>query len=272
MRGTSFDERGVDVLDRDLGEFRRHPEFRVAGSHLVLEGRRFGHRPGAHAEPHGATLHVDDRMVPVLPRRRGGQTDNILGLHLPHHLFERESGYVVAFVDDHLAVLSDEVLHFVFSIQALDDGDVYATCPVHFAAADMPDRFGRQIQEHPKALLPLIEQLLPVNHDQSVDLAFRDQPCRNGGLPERRRSAEDAFVVSGDLRDGFLLERPKLTLELRFNRRARVPFVPNFGPDLVRLEKSQRLRQTSTRHGDVLGNSWPHAITRGLSYVESRIA
>jgi hypothetical protein len=159
---------------------------------------------------------------------------------------------MVTFIDDHLAVLSNEVLHLVFSVEALDDGDVYATRPVHFATADMPDRLGRQIQEHPEALLPLIEQLLPVNDNQSVDLAFRDQPCSNGGLPERRRSAEDPFVVGGDLGDSFLLKRPKLTLELRFNRRARVPFVPNFGPDLVRLEKSQGLRQTSTRHSDML--------------------
>ena len=213
-----IDERGVDVLDRDLGEFGHHPELRMAGSHLVLKGCRFGHRPGAHAEPYGATLHVNDRMVPVLPRRRGGQTDNILGLDLPHHLFERESGYVVAFIDDHLAVLSNEVLHFVFSVQALDDGDIHVTRPVHFAATDMSDRFGWQIQEHPKALLPLIEQLLTVNDYQSVDLAFRDQPRRNGGLSERCRRAEDTFVVCGDLRDRFLLERPKLTLELRFNR------------------------------------------------------
>jgi hypothetical protein len=59
--------------------------------------------------------------------------------------------------------------------------------------------------------------------------------------------------VSGDLRDGFLLEGPELTLELHFNRCARKPFVPNFGPDLVRLEKSQCLRETSTGHSDVLG-------------------
>ena len=45
-------------------------------------------------------------------------------------------------------------------------------------------------------------------------------------------SAQDTFVVRGNLRDGFLLERPKLTPKLRFNRRARVPFVPSFGPDL----------------------------------------
>ena len=75
-----------------------------------------------------------------------------------------------------------------------------------------------------------------MNDDQRVDLAFRDQPRRNGGFPKCRRSAEDTFVVAGDLCDSFLLERPKLAPELRFNRRARAPFVANFGPNLVCLE------------------------------------
>src|ERR1035437_1097340 len=212
---------------------------------------QLGTTPGTRIAPQ-ILLRRHNRMVPVLPRWRGGKPNNILRLHLPHHLFESESGYMVAFIDDHLAVFGNEVLHFILSVQALNDGDVHTPRPVRFPTTDMPDRFWRQIQEHPKALLPLIEQLLPVNHNQSVDLAFRDQPRRNGGFPERRRSAEDTLVVGRDLRDGFLLERPKLTLELRFNRRARVPFVPNFGPDLVRIEKSQGLRQTSTRNGDML--------------------
>jgi len=97
---------------------------------------------------------------------------------------------------DHLAVLGHEVLHFVIPVQALDDGDVDATRPTHLAAADMPDRFGGQIQEHPKAVLPLIEQLLPVNDDQSVDLAFGDQPRRYGGFAERSGSAEDVAAVA----------------------------------------------------------------------------
>ena len=78
---------------------------------------------------------------------------------------------------------------------------------------------------------------------------------------------------AGDLRDRFLLERPKLTLEPRFNRRARVPFVPNFGPDLVRFEQepgSPSDIREAQRYAAT--NSWPHAITRGLSYVESRMA
>jgi len=81
-------ERGVDVLDRSLSKLWRHPEFCVAGRHLVLERRRLGHCPGAHAEPHRATLHVDYRMMSVLPCRRGGQTNNIFGFYLPHHLFK----------------------------------------------------------------------------------------------------------------------------------------------------------------------------------------
>ena len=158
----------------------------------------------------------------------------------------------MAFVYDHLAVLRNEVLHFVFSVQALNHGNVYTSCAVHFAAADMPDRLGRKIQEHPQTLLPLIEQLLPVNHNQSVDLSLRNQPRPNGCLAKSSRSAENAFVMPGDVLDSFLLEWPKCSLELGFNRCPCKSFVVNLWPNLVRLKKSQCLRQTSTRHGDVL--------------------
>jgi hypothetical protein len=56
--------------------------------------------------------------------------------------------------------------------------------------------------------VPLIEQLLPVNHNQRVDLTLRDQPGCNGSLPESRRRAKDSFVMLGDLGNGFQLERP----------------------------------------------------------------
>jgi hypothetical protein len=105
----------------------------------------------------------------------------------------------MAFVHDHLAVLCNEVLHVVFSIQALNHGNVYASCAVHFAAADMADRLGSKIQEQPEALLPLIEQLLPVNHNQNVDLPLRSQPRRNGCLTEGGRRAEYALVMPGNV-------------------------------------------------------------------------
>src|SRR5450755_2787730 len=158
----------------------------------------------------------------------------------------------MAFIDDHLSVLGDEVLYFVFSVQALDHGDVHTTRPIHLAATDMPDRLGRQIQEHRKAFLPLVQQLLAVDYDQRVDLAFRYQPRPDGCLSERCWSTQYTFIEVGNLRDGLVLERAKLTLELRLNRGAFVPFVPNFRPNLVRREKRQRLSQTSTRQGNVL--------------------
>src|SRR5215469_17427327 len=137
-----IDECGVDILDGDLIKFGRHPEAGITWSDLVLERRCFSHRPGTHAEPDGTTLHVDDRMVPVLPGRSSSEAYDILGLHLPHHLFERESGYVMAFIDDHLAIFSNEVLHLVLTIQALDNRNVHAARPFRFPAADLSDRLG----------------------------------------------------------------------------------------------------------------------------------
>ena len=91
----------------------------------------------------GPHWHVNDRMVYVLPRRSGGQADNILGLNLPHDLFERESGNVVAFVNDYLAILGNEVLHFILSVEALNDSDVHTPRSIRFPATNMPDGFGR---------------------------------------------------------------------------------------------------------------------------------
>ena len=166
------------------------------------------HCAGAHAEPSRATLHIDDRMVTVFSRRRRSKTNDILSLHLLHNLLESERRDMVALVDDHMAILGDKVLHFLFPVQALNDCNIHPSSPVRLPATDLPNRFRWQIQEHYQPLMPLIEQLLPVNHNQRIDLAIRDQPGRNGGLSESRWSAKDSFVMLGDLGNGFQLERP----------------------------------------------------------------
>jgi transposase InsO family protein len=71
----------------------------------------------------------------------------------------------------------------------------------------------------------LIQQLLPVNDNQGIDLTFRDQPSRNSGFPEGRRSAQDAFVVGSNSSDGFILEGPKFPLEPRFNWHIDVSYI-----------------------------------------------
>jgi hypothetical protein len=115
---------------------------------------------------------------------------------------------MVALVDDHLAILGDKVLYFIFPVEALNDRNIHMSSPVHPPATDLPKRFRWQIQEHRQPLMPLIEQLLAVNQNQRIDLAIRDQPGGNGSLSKSRWSAQDAFVVLDDLGDSFQLERP----------------------------------------------------------------
>jgi hypothetical protein len=88
----------------------------------------------------------------------------------------------------------------------------------------------------------VVEQLLPVDRHENITFALRDQPRPNGCLPESCRSTQNAFVMANDLRDSFLLDRSKLSLELSFNRGSREPFVANVRPNLVRFKKGQCLR------------------------------
>ncbi len=117
LREDIIYEGAIYILNRDIGKFGGHPELSMTGSDLVLEWCSFCHRSGAHTEPNGAALHINDgSMMSVLPRRCGSKTNDILGLYLPHHLFESESGYVVTFIDDHLAVFGDKVFHLIFEV------------------------------------------------------------------------------------------------------------------------------------------------------------
>jgi len=50
-----------------------------------------------------------------------------------------------------------------------------------------------------------------------------------------------------------LLDRPKLTIEFRYDWCAREPFFANFGPNVMRAQKGHYLSQTPARHGNVMG-------------------
>ena len=73
-----LDQRGIDILNRQVCHLSRHLEISVPRDHLVLEGRGFGHRPRAHVKADRTALHIDDRMMTILARRRSGQTDQYL--------------------------------------------------------------------------------------------------------------------------------------------------------------------------------------------------
>jgi hypothetical protein len=54
----------------------------------MFERVHFRHCLGAHAEPDWATLHIDNRMVPILSRRGSGQANDVFCFHLLHHLLK----------------------------------------------------------------------------------------------------------------------------------------------------------------------------------------
>jgi len=141
-------KRGVDIVNRDVIDFGCGSELCMARNHLMFERSCLGHRAGAHTEPSRAALHVDDRMVTVFSRRGRRETNDVLGLHLLHNLLEGKRRDMVALVDNHLTVLGDKILYLVFAVQALNDRNIHVSGPVHLPAADLPDRFLRQIQEH----------------------------------------------------------------------------------------------------------------------------
>ena len=128
-------------------------------------------------------------------------------------------------------------------MQALNDSDIHQPSSVCLPAADLPDRFRRQIQEYCQSLVPLIEQLLPMNHNQGVDPALRDQPCGDSGLSERCRRTEGSFVMLDNLGNGFQLERPYFAVELCFDWSARKSLVAHFCADPMGFKQIDYLHE-----------------------------
>ena len=69
-------------------------------------------------------LHEDDRMVAVLACDGCRQANHESGFGLAYHLLDTVRRQVMALIDDHLAVLSDAVIHDTFSDETLNDADI----------------------------------------------------------------------------------------------------------------------------------------------------
>lgn len=69
----------------------------------------------------------------------------------------------MAFIDDHMAVLSDAVIYDAFSDETLNDADVNLSSRSISSSADSSDRFRRDIEESRESLNPLVEQLPAMN-------------------------------------------------------------------------------------------------------------
>src|SRR4051794_27605412 len=98
----------------------------------------------------------------------------------------------MTFVDDQVPVLADTIVDHALPAEALKKRDVEQTVGSIATSADLTDARVRQIQKGRQPLHPLIEQLPPMNEDQRVDAALRDEPCSDHSFPECGRGGQHA--------------------------------------------------------------------------------
>lgn len=115
--------------------------------HEMLEGARRGLCTGIDLVSNRTALHEDDRIVTILACDGCRQAKYELGPCLACNLFETVRRQMVAFVDDHVAVIGDEVSDHALADEALNDADVDPSSRSTSASADSTDRCGRYLEE-----------------------------------------------------------------------------------------------------------------------------
>src|SRR5918993_2491456 len=134
---------------------------------------------------------------------------------------------MVAFVDDHVAVIGDEISDHALADQTLNDADVNLPSRPTSTSADATNRLGRHIEERRKALDPLIEQLAAMDKHERVDTMLSDEPRGDDSLAKCGGGCQYASIVAQHCVGGGLLLLPKLALKLHLQTTAVVSFVTN---------------------------------------------
>ena len=116
-------------------------------------------------------------------------------MHFSERSLEAEGRDVVAFVDDDLPVVSDEIGDLSLPGEALEQRDVDETGRATLAGTELADGARLDVKERCQALPPLIREVLTVNDDQGADPAQRDEPRGDDRLAKPGRCAQDAGIV-----------------------------------------------------------------------------
>lgn len=224
-----------------------------ADEDFVGEGACGGLLAGIDSVSDGAALHEDDGMVSVLAGDGGGEAEDEFGFCASGDEFEALCGEVVAFVDDEVAVVGDEVFDHALANEALDDGDVDPAGECFASAAEVSDLFFFELEKLRKALDPLIHELLAVHEDESVDSALRDEPGGENGFSEGGGGGKDPGLVG---EHGFPCNRlfgMEGALESEFEWGAGVALVVNAGFDFEFFEEGEDVIEAAAGEGEVLG-------------------
>ena len=159
---------------------------------------------------------------------------------------------MVAFIDDHLAVLGDAIVHDIFADEALNDRHIEQPGRLVAAAANAADRLGREVEKRRQTLDPLVQELAPMHEHQRIDAALGDQPGSDDCLAERRRGGQDTSFVLQHRLGRELLLCSKLALKGGLQRLSAETLVTD---DRANIQVDQDLTnvfETSAWQADVL--------------------
>ena len=202
-----------------------------ANDDFVGEGAFGGLLTGIDGVPNWAALHEDDGMVAVLAGDGGGEAEDEFGLGPADREFETLRREVVAFIDDDVSVVGDEVFDDALADETLDHGDIDLTGEFLTSASKTSDVFFIEIEELGEPFDPLIHELLAMNENEGVDSALCDEPGRENSFSESSGGGEDSgFVGEHRFPGGFLLG-VEGALESGFNGLAGVALVVDLGFD-----------------------------------------
>src|SRR5271165_2732763 len=157
----------------------------------------------------------------------------------------------MAFIDNNMAVIGDEIRHNAPPNQTLHKRNVDDARRFLLPAIDDPEFVRRDIQKRLESRYPLLEKLPAVDENQGGPSPRGDHICGNNGLSKRRGRREYP---------GFVLQKGGGRLTLFSRQFAEKPclkgpsllaFVSQLGLDADVPEKAQQIVEASPGEGDV---------------------
>jgi len=197
--------------------------------------------------PHRSALHENDGLVAVLADGCRGEADHVTRFRLADHTLECGRRYRVTFIDDHLSVCGNAVIHGVFPADTLHQRDIQTSGPRPASAADPADLFFRQVQKQRETGHPLCLQMLPVHQHQRIHAPLSDQPSRQDCFPERRAGGQHPGVVRQQRLARRHLLRPQFTVKRDLQRAPRFTPVMHIQPGTLRVAPRAQSVETPAR-------------------------
>src|SRR6185312_640501 len=146
--------------------------------------------------------------------RCGGQSDHIASLDLREHTLEGHRWYMVALIDDDLAIALHNVGDTPLTNKALDHRHVKIPIWLVFASTDLSNLFLFDTEEHGELGSPLVQKRLTMNQHERVPTTLRHEIGTQHGFADTGRCDEHADVVQEKRSRGLLLELRQLAVEL----------------------------------------------------------